>query len=369
MKNILKTSLAVAMSLVLCTVSFASGESKELNIREGQGFFTYDNDEKSFDSVSTSFELGKDLYIKVDTDIVDKTPTLSDLGNFRVKKDFELGKNIIKSVSFVRLKDGNTPILAIKVEVNDTYTSDEVDVDGNIIVTGRNNSSVNIWNTNIDSENPIRSGKEVKIPLVGTFSYVGNDSMQDFENEDEANIDVEWNSDIITIEADVRAQKDLYIKANSDVVNSLLSKYTNADLSFINFEGNNKTFYKNCTMHIPYEYNGKTPFIYERTDSGLKLIDGVYDTKNEEFVIKTKVLGNYVISDRKLVLDTENKEEISKVEPVVPENKPNTPYNPNTGAVESTKNNLPYYVITIAFIISVVGNCYCIYINRKNKRM
>ena len=45
----------------------------------------------------------------------------------------------------------------------------------------------------------------------------------------------------------------------------------------------------------------KDSFVYEFVNNELVLVNAVYDTFDEGFYVKTKVLGNYVVSDVALV--------------------------------------------------------------------
>ncbi|WP_343252995.1 hypothetical protein [Ligaoa zhengdingensis] len=101
--------------------------------------------------------------------------------------------------------------------------------------------------------------------------------------------------------------RDLFLRLDDEIPAALEEKYPETDMTAVLFAGNNKTFRKSGILTIPAEMiEGKdgrrtAPYLYSYEDGKLGEVKGVsYDDVAEEFVIKTNILGNYIVSDTEL---------------------------------------------------------------------
>lgn len=324
MKKILALVTVVIMTFTMATVAFAKTTE---SVTVENKLYTYDSVNDTLDEVTGSdFETGEDLYIKInDVTPASGTPSVSDLRNYKLRSKFTDGKKMIKDVSFDTVKVNGSKQLVVKISVADTFSAKEVDVDGIITIYTRNGATIN-------------GADSFEVDVDGYMSYGEPDNASDYFTVTTPVVNFDGCTDVelyfddgIYFAVNARNQKDLFLRYNSEIVDSIYDKYYDADLTFVNFDGNDKTFLRTGTLYIPYSMGDKAPFIYERTSNGLKLIKDAYNKDEEMFVIKTKTLGNYVISDIELKDTTIDNSTSSKPDTTKPT--PNTGVdNPDTGA-------------------------------------
>ena len=99
---------------------------------------------------------------------------------------------------------------------------------------------------------------------------------------------------------EVRVYKDdkLYLYNDTDADGDVLKAYadTDADITFLNFPGA-PTF--NATAKV-YFYKEEGSYVYGVKDGKLTEINAKWSDDDGAFVLKTRTLGNYVFSDKKL---------------------------------------------------------------------
>ena len=102
-------------------------------------------------------------------------------------------------------------------------------------------------------------------------------------------------------EVDTTGQGKLLLSATSDFDSDVAIIYPNANLDF--FYGNGGSFNRIGTLYLHAEPDS---YLYQLRDDGrLVEVDAEYDEYDENFIIKTRTLGKYVISDVELpLLDT-----------------------------------------------------------------
>ena len=94
-----------------------------------------------------------------------------------------------------------------------------------------------------------------------------------------------------------RGQGKLNLAYNTKYNKDFAYDYDDANIDFINFEGE-PTTNRTGTLYI---YADEDSYIYEVTSKGAKKINGAYyDDDEEAWVIRTRNLTSYAISDKKL---------------------------------------------------------------------
>ena len=94
-----------------------------------------------------------------------------------------------------------------------------------------------------------------------------------------------------------RGQGKLNLAYNTKYDRDFAYDYDDANIDFINFEGE-PTTNRTGTLYI---YADEDSYIYEVTSKGAKKINGAYyDDDEEAWVIRTRNLTSYAISDKKL---------------------------------------------------------------------
>jgi hypothetical protein len=132
----------------------------------------------------------------------------------------------------------------------------------------------------------------------------------------------------VTFEVDVTGQDKMLIKADAKYDATVAGKYPAANINF--FNGYGATFNKIGELRLPAEPGS---YLYAiNADGTLKAVAAEYDDGLEAFVIKTRTLGHYAISDTELEIAPVV--EVPAEEPEAPVvETPETPKpNVNTGA-------------------------------------
>lgn len=123
------------------------------------------------------------------------------------------------------------------------------------------------------------------------------DKLKRFEYDKDDDVDIDLPDDGGTFTGTARKDFDIVASMNTKVNNSLLNKYPNADIYF--FNGNGANFpVTNGRLTI----NANSGDYCYKVDSDGKLIDmsSSWSSSKNAFVIKTTVIGKYIISDTKL---------------------------------------------------------------------
>ena len=186
----------------------------------------------------------------------------------------------------------------IKITTKDSTTTKDIDVVGKVSV-GTSKSSA-------------EKDQEVSVDFTLTNSDPGNNSYVDADSDvyiepgeravvsfaDDASDEftVEFGDDAYFV-FNARGQGKLNLAYNTKFNKDFAYDYDDANIDFINFEGE-PTTNRTGTLYI---YADEDSYIYEVTSKGAKKINGAYyDDDEEAWVIRTRNLTSYAISDKKL---------------------------------------------------------------------
>lgn len=148
---------------------------------------------------------------------------------------------------------------------------------------------------------------------------------EDFDEYDDETFDFEADSYSYFV-VNTNSQKKIVLGMNTDYDDDIADKYPSANLDF--FNGNGAAFNR---IGYLYLYADSNSYIYEvQDDNSLKKINASYDSYDDTFVIRTRTLGRYVISDMKLNI-AEPSTDTNEDTAVIYDNDTQTNYNPGTG--------------------------------------
>lgn len=118
---------------------------------------------------------------------------------------------------------------------------------------------------------------------------------------DAGEVDIEFGTsgDLAMFTVNANNQGDLNLEYNTKFDSDVADDYSNANLDFINFI-NKPTFNRIGTLYLYTPEKGY--YIYENVNGQLKEVDSTWDSSYSAYKIKTRTLGSYVISDKKLTL-------------------------------------------------------------------
>jgi len=225
-----------------------------------------------------------------------------------VKAEWELGGEVVQDISVVRKKTDREVFayfLAIKFKHNNTQQYQ--DIVGT--VTLRKNTGDFRFGKNSNGKREIKVAVEFDTRYVLAYEARNNTYINDasyihkfnkVEDPYECEFTFEdWEDATFTVQ--VNDQDPLILKVTDDFSEDVAINYDLCNLDF--FNGNGASFNHRGTLFLPSEYGR---FVYERNGTTLKPVPNVvYDEKDEGFYIKTRTLGNYVISDRDIDIYSE----------------------------------------------------------------
>ncbi len=126
-----------------------------------------------------------------------------------------------------------------------------------------------------------------------------DEKMFTYEKDDDVDIDLPDSAGSFTGTA--RKDFDIVAAMDTEVDNSLLNKYPNADMRF--FNGNGATFpVTNGKMTI---YADSGDYLYEVSGSTLTDRSSTWSSSKSAFVISTTKIGQYIVSDARLSAKTD----------------------------------------------------------------
>ena len=382
MKKVLALVLAATLALGTASVAFAADE--EMLVPENfahieNGLRVFDKDDKvveiDFSAIYTedddkvdgsskpmtsdSIVPGTTLYIPVigykylDSGVKLFT-NVSDLKDYRLSYSIDDGKNMIKSMKFVKMNVKNfgtaTKGLFIALETNDNYIMESQSVDMTLKLSSKNGAWImfdivaGLGKTaqNATVESNFSKDFAYEEGEVGNGYFTVGDKKMVLKFDDDADDVTLCFDEDVEVSGNMKGQKDVNVRMKTSNDN-LEEKYPDATLRL--FPGNKDTFKRDVNVRMPYESAVEKPFIYEVDAKGnLTKVTATYDDVAGEFNFKTKTLGDYILSDTELK---------SKVDSDVPsEDKPSeggTQPNPGTGA-----NDFVGLAVALA-VVSVAG--------------
>ena len=191
----------------------------------------------------------------------------------------------------------------VKITTKDSATTKDIDIVGSIWV-GTSKSSAK--KEKDGSEDKFRADFTLTNSDPGNGNhdeatdYVsiepGERAVVSFADDASDEFEVEFGDDARFV-FNARGQGKLNLAYNTKYNREFAYDYDDANIDFINFEGE-PTTNRTGTLYI---YADEDSYIYEVTSKGAKKINGAYyDDDEEAWVIRTRNLTSYAISDKKL---------------------------------------------------------------------
>lgn len=185
----------------------------------------------------------------------------------------------------------------VKVSTKDSTSTKDIDLVGDISI-GRTKSSaegnevtLGVTLTNTDNTN----GDDFVDVDSDVYIEDGQRAVVSFA-DDASDVVVEFGDDA-WFEFNARGQGKLNLAYNTKYDKEFAYDYDDANIDFITFEGE-PTTNRTGTLYI---YADEDSYIYEVTSKGAKKINGAYyDDDEGAWVIRTRHLTSYAISDKKL---------------------------------------------------------------------
>lgn len=187
----------------------------------------------------------------------------------------------------------------IKITTKDSATTKDIDVVGKVSVGTSKSSaekdqevSVDFTLTNANTNNPGNyTDREDDV-----YIEPGERAVVSFADDASDEFTVEFGDDARFV-FNARGQSKLNLAYNTKYNKDFAYDYDDANIDFLTFEGE-PTTNRTGTLYI---YADEDSYIYEVTSKGAKKINGAYyDDDEGAWVIRTRNLTSYAISDKKL---------------------------------------------------------------------
>jgi len=216
----------------------------------------------------------------------------------KIKSKWEMNGKLIDSVELVKKKVVGESIAQkyiyfIEVDLKDTGSVTAADISGTIQLRKSGEFDYDEMELDVNMELAYETAtdseitEDLQIFKEGHGFEYGDSEEFTFECDDESYFEVNTNG-----------QGKILLSATSDFDSDVALIYPNANLDF--FYGNGASFNRIGTLYLAADPDS---YLYQLKDDGrLVAVNAEYDEYDENFVIKTRTLGKYVISDVELPL-------------------------------------------------------------------
>ena len=330
MKKWIAFSMASAMLLTMSTAAFADiatgvvseekpgwpnefGFGGQIKVMREEEVLSYDLEENN----KIDLQPGDDLYIPLyyttaegesvtigasKEEMTDHVPYTGSIDKNWKINFIDKSKTIIESTDFYRAESKDSGLvkgaLYIKAQTADSYNS-LTDLEFNFGVYVSERYSQN---------------KTEQIQIEGVFANPKADNLVDFDWENNVYEKAVWEvaedqDGTTTFNFNDDAYFTVRMFGGDKVMLDFDRTYDKAiadryieDLYFYNFRGELDEFSATGTLTIPVE---QEMFMYQIVNGALKATDAVYSEENEAMELKTRTLGNYVLTPTKLDISAE----------------------------------------------------------------
>ncbi|MFV0497865.1 MAG: hypothetical protein ACK5L0_06855 [Candidatus Fimivivens sp.] len=255
----------------------------------------------------------------------------------KIRTDWDGGSSYIDKLSVVKKRFIGNPgdnidlsaskycyFLAIRIKTRSSTTTAKNDVYGTVKLrkSGDYGFDYDDMQVDVDFEVGYTAPEDANvIPITPALFIPG----EDFDEYDDETFDFEADSYSYFV-LNTNNQRKIVLGMDTDYDDDIADKYPNANLDF--FNGNGATFNKVGYLYLSADRNS---YVYQvKDDNTLKKLNASYDSYDDAFVIRTRTLERYVISDMKLKVAEENINTDDDTA-VIYDNDTQTNYNPGTG--------------------------------------
>ena len=351
MKKLIGIVMSILMIMSMASITFARVDAGEALALEGP--FDYEAEDREMRD-PRYLEFGRTAYyIIYNVGVNDSGETVYEpitnrdyMDKMKVKVEYEMGKNLVESVSLVKKRIETVPsnsmldgfdvgyYYTVAIEIEDKKTTSDADIIGTLTFDRKkidinDNDVIDMFEAEIDDET---FDFDINV-FYGEYDYLNNSGdmivSSDIEIEDDQSYALKFDSDDevefsfgneATFVVNVSGQNKLYMKWDRDSIDEIVDANPNAVIDFVNFHG--------------VKFNRVGEFTYEMEDvvAVYKVVDGKLveivnaEIEDDEVIFKTRTLENYVFSTRKLVSPAPEVEVVAPVAPSAP-----VVSNPNTG--------------------------------------
>lgn len=218
------------------------------------------------------------------------------VSGIKIKQDWDMNNKLIDNVEITKKKVTGVTlpqkyIYFLSVSVKDEGNTEAKDISGTIKLrkSGEFDYDDMQLDVNVEIAYAIADSTEITEDLQLFKEGHG------FSGDEEEEFTFECDSDSY-FTVNTVGQGKLLLAATSDFDSTIASIYPHANLEF--FYGSGDSFNRTGTLYLHAEEDS---FLYQvNSDGSLSKVNAEYDSYDENFVIRTRTLGKYVISDVEL---------------------------------------------------------------------
>ena len=308
MKKIFALALAALMTAGMTTVAFAADGVYLANDGAKVVYFVDTDDNGIFESdekFATDLEGGEKVAVLLYTNSACSTAaTKDDVKGYKVNADWLINEPGEKAaIDEIVYKDSKSATTYQAV----VFTLPEMDENKEIELVGK----VGVYKSTTNKDKDMEA---ISIKVGADAVYFDKAQGDDFNKGPVKFEDAAGNKlnevinatfgDEAEFEVDVTGQGKLNLAWNTDFNKEFAAMYDYANIDFLTFEYT-PSFNKTGTLYL---YAPEDAFVYEVTADGAKEVKAEWDEDYEAWVIKTRTLGSYAISDVELTEKTETED-------------------------------------------------------------
>jgi len=317
MKKTLAFLLAVAMLAGLAVTAFAADAEPNYPVDSvSDDAYLWDDDENGVDLTESAdmVPYGKTAYFPLIGHgsggykyVYEKEAA----GNIKISKKWEEGSSYVDSIEVVKKKitpdsrslgmvvSGQNYVYFLAVEIESSSSTADREIFGEVTLKQKGNkdyAEIDDLEADIAIEigydSASSSDTEGQIPITPATFKDGNG----FDADSEFEFSFEADSDSYFV-VNTNGQGKIVLGMDTDYDDDFGDEYPDADLYF--FNGNYATFNRTGTLYLANENDDL--YVYSiSSDGDVSRVDAEYDDSEEAYVIRTRTLGRYVLSNEKL---------------------------------------------------------------------
>lgn len=267
--------------------------------------------------------------------------------HIKIKADWDEGKAHIDSLSITKKRYKNSPyaaesgvkryayFLAIEIKDRDSTSTSVKDVSGTVKLkktSGSHRFDYDDVQADFDFEIGFNPPEDSNVIPIDPALFEPD---EDFDEDTDEEFEFEADGDSYYV-ANTKNQKKIVLGLDTDYDDEIGDRYEYANLSFWN--GNGASFSRSGYLYL---CAGEDDSLYAIDDDGdLKLLHPDYDHYEDCFVIRTRTLGRYVASDRRLQEVSSTTEDDDPDITVIYDVNTGVNYNPATGGYGADDDEL-----------------------------
>lgn len=224
----------------------------------------------------------------------------SDIEDIRLYVKVEAGDKYVGDYEIVKQDD----VYGAKVEIKDYFGAEEVEIEAKLDIKNRRTGKT-IFTTEDFERMPAfeLANERTEFPSKGGITEFDVTDETEIVEFDEDTTYISFTGNGFYFDGKASNQDPLFLGVSYSPIKEISIEYQDADFDFINFPGKPEfDFSGDFSVLVPDP--DETYYLYEIKDNGeLAEVKSEYNKEDETMVVRTKNLGQYILSDKELEVD------------------------------------------------------------------